>query len=98
MGSDRRLGVEAARIVGLMRETGAPLVVSAKIERRPETWRDYRGVVRHTAYPLFSEEPGRFFWRVTHLRGVRSLMSRWLLEPFRPGWLVRARFRLREVR
>lgn len=94
------LSGEAHRIVALMRETRAPLVVSAKIVARPRSWRDHKGQLRHMGYPYLSDHPGRFICTVAGqrvpARGVQSLMKRWLLECYRPGWLVRARFRLRE--
>jgi hypothetical protein len=91
---------EAGRIVALMRESGQPLIASAKISRRPDTWRDHHGRLRHAGYPCMRCDPARFLFHVAgqrvSARGVRSLLRAGALSCFRSGWLVRSRFKLVE--
>ena len=100
MPHDAPLSLEARRILALMSLSGKPLVVSAKIERRPQFWRDDRGRVRHSGYPMLTDGPRHFTCEVAGQRvpwrGLQALLRRCLLEYYRPGWKVRARYRLKE--
>lgn len=88
---------KAQRKVLEMAAGGRPIVVSAKLDRRPTTWRDGRRV-RHTNYPSLSYEGNQFVASIDGVRvsipTLRALLREWTLEPFRRGWLVRARYRL----
>ena len=95
------VGREPRDLIVRMATTGAPIVVSAKIKKRPETWRDHRGAVRHAGYPSLTGHLGAFRFTVAgdpvSGRAVRSLLNRLWLDCYRSGWLVRTRYRLRDT-